>query len=240
MRILVACEFSGVVRDAFLARGHDAWSCDLLPTEVEGPHYQGDVRDLLDYPWDLMKIPVDTAALLCNDDCMKTLQIGGFEAYRIRDDGVLETNWRWGAFYPGMPCADKWKALPFRETPEGYRAVHLRNALGKSRRTHIHRLVAEAFVGPAPFPNACVRHLDGNTRNNLPANLAWGTYQENEDDKRQHGTWNRRVSNAKLSPETMRIARQRRKEGKNNLEIAREIGVTRSTISRFLGGRTWK
>lgn len=54
MRVLVACEFSGVVRDAFIARGHDAMSCDLLPTEAPGPHYQGDVRDVLDYPWDVM------------------------------------------------------------------------------------------------------------------------------------------------------------------------------------------
>lgn len=54
MRVLVACEFSGVVRDAFIARGHDALSCDLLPTEAPGPHYQGDVRDVLDYPCDVM------------------------------------------------------------------------------------------------------------------------------------------------------------------------------------------
>ena len=54
MRVLVACEFSGVVRDAFRARGHDAMSCDLLPTEVDGPHYQGDVRDVLADGWDLM------------------------------------------------------------------------------------------------------------------------------------------------------------------------------------------
>ena len=43
MRVLVACEFSGTVRDAFAARGHDAWSCDLLPTEKPGQHLQGDV-----------------------------------------------------------------------------------------------------------------------------------------------------------------------------------------------------
>ena len=54
MRVLVACEYSGVVRDAFLALGHDAMSCDLLPTEAPGPHYEGDVRDVLDYPWDLL------------------------------------------------------------------------------------------------------------------------------------------------------------------------------------------
>ena len=54
MRVLVACEFSGTVRDAFLARGHDAMSCDLLPTDAPGPHYQGDVRDVLGQGWDLM------------------------------------------------------------------------------------------------------------------------------------------------------------------------------------------
>jgi site-specific DNA-cytosine methylase len=46
MKVLVACEFSGIVRGAFRALGHDAWSCDLLPTEMLGPHYQGDVFDL--------------------------------------------------------------------------------------------------------------------------------------------------------------------------------------------------
>lgn len=54
MRVLVACEFSGIVRDAFLARGHDAVSCDLLPTESPGPHIQGDVFGVLGDGWDLM------------------------------------------------------------------------------------------------------------------------------------------------------------------------------------------
>lgn len=54
MRVLVACEYSGRVRDAFIRRGHDAMSCDLLPTEAEGPHYQGSVLDVLDDGWDLM------------------------------------------------------------------------------------------------------------------------------------------------------------------------------------------
>lgn len=54
MRVLVACEFSGTVRDAFLKLGHDAVSCDLLPTEVEGPHFQGDVTEILHAGWDLL------------------------------------------------------------------------------------------------------------------------------------------------------------------------------------------
>lgn len=56
MRVLVACEYSGIVRDAFLRAGHDAWSCDLLPTSspIEGRHHQGDVRTILNDGWDLM------------------------------------------------------------------------------------------------------------------------------------------------------------------------------------------
>ena len=54
VKVLIACEYSGAVRDAFLAKGHEAMSCDLLPTDAPGPHYQGDVRDVLDYGWDLM------------------------------------------------------------------------------------------------------------------------------------------------------------------------------------------
>ena len=54
LRVLIACEFSGIVRDAFIKRGHDAISCDLLPTEKPGPHYQGDVMDVIDDGFDLM------------------------------------------------------------------------------------------------------------------------------------------------------------------------------------------
>lgn len=54
MRVLIACEESGTVRDAFIRGGVEAMSCDLLPTRSHGPHYQGDVRDVLDFPWDLM------------------------------------------------------------------------------------------------------------------------------------------------------------------------------------------
>lgn len=54
MRVLVACEYSGTVRDAFIKRGHDAISCDLLPTDVEGPHYQGNIFDIINDGFDLM------------------------------------------------------------------------------------------------------------------------------------------------------------------------------------------
>jgi hypothetical protein len=54
VKVLVACEFSGIVREAFARRGHDAWSCDLLPTEIPGNHIQGDVLGILNDGWDLM------------------------------------------------------------------------------------------------------------------------------------------------------------------------------------------
>ena len=53
-KVLVACEYSGAVRDAFIAKGHEAWSCDLLPTDAPGPHIQGDVLPVLAQGWDLM------------------------------------------------------------------------------------------------------------------------------------------------------------------------------------------
>lgn len=54
MKVLIACEFSGIVREAFRKKGHDAWSCDLLPTEIPGNHIQGDVLEILGDGWDMM------------------------------------------------------------------------------------------------------------------------------------------------------------------------------------------
>jgi hypothetical protein len=54
MKVLIACEYSGIVRDAFTSKGHDAWSCDILPTESPGNHFQGDILEHLDKGWDLM------------------------------------------------------------------------------------------------------------------------------------------------------------------------------------------
>lgn len=65
MKVLVACEYSGRVRDAFLKLGHEAMSCDLLPTDVPGPHYQGDIRDILDDDWDIL-IAFPPCTYLCS------------------------------------------------------------------------------------------------------------------------------------------------------------------------------
>lgn len=67
MRVLVGCEFSGVVRRAFAARGHDAWSCDLLPaSDGSNQHLIGDVREFLDLGWDLLAVFHPPCTRLCN------------------------------------------------------------------------------------------------------------------------------------------------------------------------------
>lgn len=79
MRVLIACEFSGTVRDAFTARGHDATSCDLLPTETPGQHHEGDVRDLLEPGrWDLM---------ICHPPCTDLAVSGARHFPAKRADG---------------------------------------------------------------------------------------------------------------------------------------------------------
>lgn len=79
MKILVACEYSGRVRDAFAARGHDAVSCDLLPTEQQGNHYQGCVFDVIDDGWDLM---------ICHPPCTHLAVSGARHFEEKRKSGV--------------------------------------------------------------------------------------------------------------------------------------------------------
>ena len=81
MRILVACEYSGRVRNAFTALGHDATSCDILPTDSEGPHYQGDVFDILHKDWDM---------LIAFPPCTHLASIGAKSWGRKRQEGTQQ------------------------------------------------------------------------------------------------------------------------------------------------------
>ncbi len=77
LRVLIACERFGVVRDAFLARGHDAWSLDMVPCATgSNRHITGDVRDHLDDGWDLMAVMHPPCTVLCNSG-VKHLYLGG-------------------------------------------------------------------------------------------------------------------------------------------------------------------
>lgn len=79
MRVLVACEYSGRVRDAFAAMGHDAMSCDLLPTNAPGEHYQGDIFNIIDDGWDLM-IAHPPCTYLCSSGLHWNKRIDGRQA----------------------------------------------------------------------------------------------------------------------------------------------------------------
>lgn len=83
MRILIACEYSGSVRDAFIRGGHDAMSCDLLPTDAPGPHYQGDVMDVLNNNWDMMVAHPPCTYMSCAGACRMYPQKGIVDFERL-------------------------------------------------------------------------------------------------------------------------------------------------------------
>jgi len=89
MKVLIACEFSGIVRDAFAKKGHDAWSCDLLPSERPGNHIQGDVCDILDDGWDLM-IAHPPCTFLANSGVRWLFQDSKYMTKELRWDHLRE------------------------------------------------------------------------------------------------------------------------------------------------------
>jgi nitrogen fixation protein len=126
MRILVACEFSGVVRDAFRARGHDAVSCDLLSSERPGPHITGDVRDIFGDGWDLL-IAHPPCTFLANSGA-KHLYLGC-----RRENGAHGDRWanlgHAVAFFLAMLSAP----IPRVAVENPIMLVHVRRLFGHSR-----------------------------------------------------------------------------------------------------------
>lgn len=118
----------------------------------------------------------------------------------------------------------------------GYPTVSLRRG-GKTKRITIHRIVAEAFLGPCP-PGLEVCHLDGNRSNNVASNLRYDTRKNNLADRENHGTSQRgeRNPSAKLTDEQAEDIRRRRKAGERLASIAERYGVRESTISRIANG----
>lgn len=91
MRVLVGCEYSGRVRDAFIARGHDAWSCDLLPTDVPGPHFQEDLLEVIasNGPWDML-IAFPPCTYLCVSGMHRTTR--GLRDPQLTEDALHFVN----------------------------------------------------------------------------------------------------------------------------------------------------
>jgi hypothetical protein len=122
----------------------------------------------------------------------------------------------------------------------GYRNVNL--SKGETRKTfRVHRLVAEAFLGPAPFDGAMVAHNDGNKTNNRISNLRWASALENQADSIRHGTRPKgsEVKLSKLTESAIPEIRKRAEAGERYASIAKDYGVSVSTISLIKKGRIW-
>jgi hypothetical protein len=132
----------------------------------------------------------------------------------------------------------------YTKSRSGYKSVRFFKGKGKFERPALHTLVATAFHGPRPFPNAEVRHLDGVAGNCAASNLVWGTRQENERDKlrhgRAHGPRGERHGNAKLTVERVKELRQLRAEGWLKVALATRYGVSPGVVARVLDGTAWK
>ena len=139
------------------------------------------------------------------------------------------------------------KPQPFRlletEGSAGYPFVAIIED-GRRRTVPVHRLICEAFHGAKPSEKSVVRHLDGSRSNNDPANLQWGTYAQNEADKRRHGRVadGERHGQVKLSEEAVRIIRASVPFGLwNATDAAKVFGVDASTVRRIAAGkRDWQ
>lgn len=118
---------------------------------------------------------------------------------------------------------------------------------GKTRWAYVHVLVCEAFHGAKPFPEAQVRHLDGNPLNNNAHNLKWGTPAENSADTKRHGRHRNdahpgeKNGRAVLTEQQVREIRTRYAAGGVfQRELGEEYGVSTATISHVISGRNWK
>lgn len=127
-----------------------------------------------------------------------------------------------------------------------YVMLAIRPGADRSKKEFVHRLVAKAFIGEEPFPNACVLHADDDPGNNAVANLRWGTRKDNHLDRMKNRGWNKRIvrgseaKNAKLSERDVRVIRKIRTGGARLVWIAELYQVSPSTISDIVKSRHWK
>lgn len=117
MKILIACEFSGIVREAFRLKGHDAWSCDLLPTEIEGQHIQVDVLKIIDQGWDMM---------IAHPPCTYLANSGVQHLWKNRKKENGKNEERWSSMYEARQFFLKLLEAPIKKIaienpiPHGY------------------------------------------------------------------------------------------------------------------------
>lgn len=124
--------------------------------------------------------------------------------------------------------------------PSGYVNVHLRRP-GQSIHKYLHQIICEVAHGPRPEGKRCVRHLNGDARDNRPENLAWGTHKENGGDMVAHGTSCRGKRNARsvISAADALEIRRRCAGGETQGEVAAAFGITGGTAGQIARGERW-
>lgn len=158
------------------------------------------------------------------------VQLDGFPGYAFTTCGKILSFSRKAPFaMKGMPCGN-------------YRQVSLKDSLGEVHRLYMHRVIAEAFHGPCPEGMEC-RHLDGDSSNNRPSNLAWGTRKSNAKDRVIHGTAcaGERHGMAKLTKDdVLKMRNIRRTTGRSYQKIAADFSVSPMTAHRAITGKLWR
>lgn len=137
------------------------------------------------------------------------------------------------------PWKDSTRVKPITDKG-GYHRVNISHA-GHRRSALVHKLVLTTFVGPCPTGMEC-RHLDGNPSNNHVSNLAWGTRNENAQDRVAHGTDMRGVKhhNVKLTEKDVLEIRSRSANGERGVDLAKEFSVRTTSISAIILRQSWK
>lgn len=160
-------------------------------------------------------------------------------AYRVSSLGKIQSRWRRGKKIKNK-FKNFWETRKTHTDKKGYARLAICDGIHKPVTTLVHVLVAESFIGKKPFKRSCVRHLDGNPKNNKAENLAWGSHWENEQDKKVNGTWENRNGGAKLTPNKVSDIRAKAKSGTRQEDLAKEYDVSRPTITRIVNKTIWK
>lgn len=159
--------------------------------------------------------------------------VEGFPRYQVSSDGRART----------VIGAGGWPPMSLTRSIDSNGYVHI--ALykgGRSKRCRLHRLICEAFHGPAPSPLHEVAHNDGNRQNNHHTNLRWVTMPENQHDRVRHGTApiGEQNGRAKLTEEDVREIRALAASGIPHRHLAEQFGVTKPCINDVVYRKNWK
>lgn len=160
----------------------------------------------------------------------------GFEGlYEVSNFGRVRSVSRWVSIGNGKRLSEG--KIIAQSLKAGYPTVCLCNC-GIERHRSVHRILAEAFIAGS---GEVVRHLDGDKLNCVEENLSWGSYAENEADKRNHGrsVFGESHARAKLTIEKVRQIRMMHERGITQLSIAKSIGVGRGAVGCVIRGETW-